>query len=61
MDNFVRTATPCMNAYLGKHLYEKHTGKYISESDFIVLMVSCGFKYSKATGKLCCKVKSGLN
>ena len=57
---FKKTATPCLGTYSGKHIWEKHTGEYISESDFTVAMVDAGFKYSPARGKLCCSVNRKL-
>ena len=57
---FKKTATPCLGTYAGKHVWEKHTGQYISETDFTVAMVDAGFKYSPARGKLCCQVAKKL-
>jgi len=58
---FKKTVTPCLGTYKGKHIWEKHTNKYISESDFIVMMVDAGFKYSPSKGKLCCKVSQKID
>lgn len=57
---FRKTATPCLGTYQGKHIWERHTGKYISESDFTMLMVNAGFKYSPSKGKLCCQISKKL-
>jgi hypothetical protein len=57
---FKKTITPCLGTYSGKHIWEKHTGQYISESDFTVAMVDAGFKYNPAKGKLCCQVAQKL-
>lgn len=57
---FKKTVTPCLGTYSGKHIWEKHTGQYISESDFTVAMVDAGFKYNPTKGKLCCQVAQKL-
>jgi len=57
---FKETITPCLGTYSGKHIWEKYTGQYISESDFTVAMVNAGFKYSPNKGKLYCQVSRKL-
>ena len=51
---FKPTKTYRMGSYYGKHILEKETGDYISETEFIKIMLDFGYNYNERKGTFNC-------
>lgn len=49
-----------LGSYQGKHIVEKYLNTYISNGEFIISMILCGYKPKKIDGLNCC-FKARLN
>ena len=56
---FEPTKTYILGSYRGKHILEEYLGEYISEEDFIKIMIENGFKCNKK-GQLNCRERKDL-